>query len=133
MHEIKTILKTLSATAGGWLGYFLGGFDSLLRALVYFAVADCITGVLRAVYGQQLNSRSCFKGMAKKSLVFVLVGVSHIFDLYVIGDGSVTRTATIFFYLACEGISILENSAALGLPMPDKLKSALNGVRGVGR
>ncbi len=110
---------------GGWLGYFLGGFDGFLYALVAFVVLDYITGIMCAVLDKNLSSEVGFRGIFKKVLIFSLVGIGHIIDQSVIGDGSVIRTAVIFFYLSNEGVSILENAAYIGLPVPQKLKDVL--------
>lgn len=116
----------LGVTAiGGWLGYFLGGFDGFLYALVAFVVLDYITGIMCAVLDKSLSSEIGFRGIFKKVLIFSLVGIGHIIDQSVIGDGSVIRTAVIFFYLSNEGVSILENAAYIGLPVPQKLKDVL--------
>ena len=109
----------------GWLGYFLGGCDGLLIALVVFVVVDYITGVMCAVADKKLSSEVGFKGIAKKVLIFLLVGIANILDVQVIGTGSVLRTAVIFFYISNEGVSLTENAAHLGLPIPEKLKAVL--------
>ena len=108
-----------------WLGYFLGGCDGLLLALVLFAVADYITGVMCAVADKKLSSEVGFKGICRKVIIFMLVGVAHVIDVNVIATGSVLRTAVIFFYLSNEGVSLLENAGHLGLPIPEKLKIVL--------
>ena len=108
-----------------WLGYFLGGCDGLLIALVIFAVADYITGVMCAVADKKLSSEVGFKGICRKVIIFMLVGIAHIIDVNVIATGSVLRTAVIFFYLSNEGVSLLENAGHLGLPIPEKLKIVL--------
>lgn len=110
---------------GGWLGYFLGGFDGFLYALVAFVVLDYITGIMCAVLDKNLSSEIGFRGIFKKVLIFSLVGIGHIIDQSVIGDGSVIRTAVIFFYLSNEGVFVLENAAYIGLPVPQKLKDVL--------
>ena len=125
MKEFWNVIQMAFTAVGGWLGYFLGGNDGLLIALVVFAVADYITGVMCAVSDKKLNSQVGFKGICRKVLIFLLVGIAHILDVQVIGTGSVLRTAVIFFYLSNEGVSILENSAHLGLPIPEKLKDVL--------
>ena len=113
------------AGIGGWLGWFLGGCDGLLYALLAFVVIDYVTGIMCAVVDKKLSSEVGFKGIFKKVLIFALVGIGHILDTRVIGSGSVMRTAVIFFYLSNEGVSLLENAADLGLPIPQKLKSVL--------
>ena len=114
---------------GGWLGYFMGGFDGFIYALIVFVVADYITGVMVAIYEKRLSSEVGFKGICKKVLIFLLVGVANVLDVQVIGSGSVLRTAVIFFYISNEGISLLENTAKLGLPIPEKLKLVLEQLK----
>lgn len=125
MKEFWNTIQLVFTAVGGWLGYFLGGCDGLLFALLAFVVIDYITGIMCAVADKKLSSAVGFKGIFKKVLIFALVGVGHILDTYVIGTGSVLRTAVIFFYLSNEGISLLENAGHLGLPIPKKLKSIL--------
>lgn len=125
MKEFWNMVQLVFAAVGGWLGYFLGGCDGLLIALVVFAVVDYVTGVMCAINDQNLSSEVGFRGICRKVLIFVLVGAGHILDTQVIGDGSVLRTAVIFFYLSNEGVSLLENAAHLGLPIPKKLRDVL--------
>ena len=109
----------------GWLGYFLGGCDGLLIALLIFAAVDYITGVMCAIADRKLSSEVGFRGICQKVLIFILVGIANILDVEVIGTGLVLRTVIIFFYLSNEGESLLENAAHLGLPIPKKLKDVL--------
>ena len=125
MKEFWNLCQFLFTAAGGWLGYFLGGCDGLLIALIIFAVADYITGVMCAVSDKKLSSAVGFKGICRKVIIFMLVVVAHIIDVNVIATGSVLRTAVIFFYLSNEGVSLLENAGHLGLPIPEKLKVVL--------
>ena len=125
MKEFWTTIQVVFAGIGGWLGWFLGGCDGLLIALLAFVVIDYITGVMCAVVDKKLSSAVGFKGIFKKIPIFALVGVGHILDTMVIGTGSVLRTAVIFFYLSNEGISLIENAGHLGLPIPAKLKAVL--------
>ena len=125
MKELWSTAQAVFAALGGWLGWFLGGCDGLLIALVVFVVADYITGVMCAIADQKLSSGVGFKGICRKVLIFALVGIGHILDVNVLGDGSVVRTAVIFFYLSNEGVSLLENAAHLGLPVPEKMKDIL--------
>lgn len=125
MKEFWNLCQFLFTAAGGWLGYFIGGCDGLLIALVIFAVADYITGVMCAVADKKLSSEVGFKGICRKVIIFMLVGVAHVIDVNVIATGSVLRTAVIFFYLSNEGVSLLENAGHLGLPIPEKLKIVL--------
>ncbi len=110
---------------GGWLGYFLGGLDGLMIALVIFVVLDYVTGIMCAIADKKLSSSVGFKGICRKVLISLLVGVAHIVDLHVVGSGSVLRGAVVCFYLSNEGVSMLENAAHLGLPVPEKLKVIL--------
>ena len=125
MKEFWNLCQFLFTAAGGWLGYFLGGCDGLLLALVLFAVADYITGVMCAVADKKLSSEVGFKGICRKVIIFMLVGVAHVIDVNVIATGSVLRTAVIFFYLSNEGVSLLENAGHLGLPIPVMLMIVL--------
>lgn len=125
MKEFWNTIQVIFAAIGGWLGYFLGGCDGLLVALVVFAAVDYITGVMCAVADKKLSSEVGFKGICRKVLIFILVGIANILDVQVIGTGSVLRTAVIFFYLSNEGVSLLENAGHLGLPIPEKIKTVL--------
>lgn len=125
MKEFWNVIQLVFAAIGGWLGWFLGGCDGLLFALIAFVAVDYITGVMCAIVDKNLSSSVGFKGICRKVLIFLLVGIAHILDAQVIGAGSVLRTAIIFFYLSNEGVSLLENAAHLGLPVPEKLKDVL--------
>ena len=125
MKEFWNVIQLVFAAVGGWLGYFLGGYDGLLYALVVFMVVDYITGVMCAVSDKKLSSAVGFKGICRKVLILMLVGIANLLDVQVIGTGAVLRTAVIFFYLSNEGVSLLENAAHLGLPIPKKLKAIL--------
>ena len=125
MKQIWNGIQVAFTALGGFLGWFLGGVDGFLYALIAFVVIDYITGIMCAVVDKKLSSEVGFKGIFKKVLIFALVGIGHILDTRVIGSGSVMRTAVIFFYLSNEGVSLLENAAYLGLPIPQKLKSVL--------
>jgi len=125
MKEIWNWTQAAIAAAGGGLGYFLGGWDGFLYALLAFVIIDYVTGLMCAVLDKKLSSEVGFRGIFKKVLIFSLVAIGNIVDQSVIGDGSVIRTAVIFFYLSNEGVSILENAAHIGLPVPQKLKDIL--------
>ena len=125
MKEFWNTIQLVFAAVGGWLGYFLGGCDGLVYALILFVAADYVTGVMCAAVDKRLSSEIGFKGICKKVLIFVLVGLANILDVQIIGTGSVLRTAVIFFYISNEGVSLLENAAHLGLPVPEKLKDIL--------
>lgn len=125
MKEFWSWIQGLFAALGGWLGYFLGGCDGLLLALVVFVAIDYVTGVMCAVSDKKLSSEVGFKGICRKVLIFMLVGIANVLDVQIIGTGSVLRTAVVFFYLSNEGVSLLENAGHLGLPIPEKLKMVL--------
>ena len=125
MKEFWNMIQAVFTMVGGWLGYFLGGCDGLLFALVLFVAMDYITGVMCAAADRKLSSEVGFKGICRKVLLFLLVGMANVLDVQIIGSGSVFRTAVIFFYLSNEGLSLLENAGHLGLPIPAKLKAVL--------
>ena len=125
MKEIWTWIQLMLAAIGGWLGWFLGGADGFLYALIVFVAIDYITGVMCAIVDHKLSSEVGFKGICKKVLIFMMVGIGNIIDAQVLGQAGVLRTAVIFFYLSNEGVSMLENAGHLGLPIPAKLKDIL--------
>ena len=125
MKEFWTSVQVVFTAIGGWLVWFLGGCDGLMYALIAFVVVDYITGIMCAIVDKKLSSEVGFKGICKKVLIFLLVGMANILDVNIIGSGSVLRTAAIFFYLSNEGVSLLENAAHLGLPVPNAMKEVL--------
>lgn len=129
MKNIIEMVQMIFASIGGWIGWMLGGMDGFLYALIAFVVIDYLTGIMASILEQNLSSEVGFRGIFKKVLTFVLVGVAHIIDYYLIGSGSAIRTAVIFFYISNEGISILENTAKIGLPIPDKLRNVLEQLK----
>lgn len=130
MKEVWNWMQGVIAIIGGFLGWFLGALDGFLYALIAFVVIDYLTGVMCAIADKKLSSDVGFKGLFRKILIFVMVGVGHLIDTQIIGDSSVLRTAVIFFYLSNEGISLLENAAHIGLPIPEKLKDVLTQLHG---
>ena len=125
MKEFWNTIQLIFTAVGGWLGYFLGGCDGLLYTLLAFVILDYFTGIMCAIVEKKLSSEIGFRGIFKKVLIFVLVGVGHLMDLQILGAAGVLRTAVIFFYLSNEGVSLVENAAHLGLPIPAKLKAVL--------
>ena len=125
MKEFWNTIQLMFTAVGGWLGWFLGGCDGLLYALIAFVVIAYITGVMCAINDQSLSSEVGFRGICRKVLIFLMVGIANILDVNVIGTGSVLRTAVIFFYISNEGVSLMENAAHLGLPVPEKIKVVL--------
>lgn len=125
MKEFWNTIQMVFTALGGWLGWFLGGCDGLLYTLIAFVVIDYITGIMCAINDHTLSSEVGFRGICRKVLIFLLVGIANILDINVIGTGCVLRTAVIFFYISNEGVSLLENAAHLGLPVPKKIKIVL--------
>ena len=125
MKEFWNVIQMAFAAVGGWLGYFLGGCDGLLYALLAFVVLDYVTGIMCAISDKALSSNVSFKGLARKVCIFVMVGIGHLLDTQIFGETGVLRTAIIFFYLSNEGLSLTENAAHLGLPIPEKLHAVL--------
>ena len=122
---IRAKVQMAFTAIGGWLGYIVGGMDGLLTALLILMTIDYITGIMCAIVDKQLSSAIGFKGICKKVLILILVGVAHIVDLHVVGTGEALRSAVICFYMSNEGVSVLENAGRLGLPIPEKLKAVL--------
>jgi toxin secretion/phage lysis holin len=125
MEHIIDYCRFILACIGGILGVIFGGFDSLIYALIIFVAIDYITGILLAIHNKKLSSEIGYKGIVKKILIFMVVSMGNIIDSYIFGTGSAHRTLVIMFYLANEGLSILENAGQLGLPIPQKLKDAI--------
>ncbi len=129
MKNIIEIIQCVFASIGGFLGWYLGGVDGFMYSLVTFVVIDYLTGLMVAVVEHKLSSEIGFRGIFKKVLIFALVGIGHMIDFYVFKNGSAIRTAVLFFYLSNEGISILENSSKIGLPIPETLKDILEQLK----
>ena len=125
MKDFWYSIQAVFMAIGGWLGWYLGGCNGLLYALLGFVIMDYITGVMCAIADKKLSSEVGFKGLCRKVLIFILVGAANIIDVQIIGTGSVLRTAVIFFYISNEGLSLIENAGHLGLPIPEKLKAVL--------
>lgn len=125
MENIIDAIKWGAAAIGGVCGALIGHVDGVLLALLFFMAADYITGLMVGAVQHNLNSEIGFKGLMKKVFILLLVAVGNVLDVYVIGSGAVVRSAVIAFYLANEGLSILENAGKLGVPYPDKLKNVL--------
>lgn len=121
-------LKLCAALLGSFAGIMWGEMDGLLTALIIFVIIDYITGVIDGIYTKTLSSEIGYKGIFKKVCIFIMVAVAHIVDLYVIKEGAAVRSSVIFFYLANEGISILENITVLGVPVPEKLAEILKNL-----
>ena len=129
MRNIVNVMQYIFTAIGGAVGWFVGGLDGFLYALITFVVIDYITGVMVGFTEKKLSSEVGFKGICRKVVIFCLVGMAHILDVHVIQTGNVLRTAVIFFYLSNEGISILENASMLGLPVPQKVRDVLEQLK----
>lgn len=129
MKETWNTIQVGMAALGGFVGWFLGGLDGSLYTLCAFVVVDYITGVLKAIVEHKLSSHIGAEGITKKVMIFLLVGIAHLLDVEIVGNGNVLRDAVIFFYLSNEGLSIIENTIKLGLPVPQKLKDVLNQIK----
>jgi toxin secretion/phage lysis holin len=125
MKNTINFIQAIFAAIGGYIGWFLGGVDGFMYALITFVVIDYVTGLMVAVLERKLSSEVGFRGIFKKVLIFTFVGIANIIDVHLIANGSAIRTAVIFFYASNEGISIIENSAKIGLPIPEKLRDIL--------
>lgn len=129
MSRIQIIIDSIAGVVGAVLGFMYGEVNGLFRALIAFMILDYVSGVLVAIAEKKLSSAVGFKGIAKKLLILVFLSVGHIADTYVLGGVPVAMTAVMLFYIANEGISIIENAAALGLPVPKKLTSIMEQIR----
>lgn len=129
MKQIIETMQYVITGIGGFVGWFLGGVDGFLYALLVFVVVDYLTGLMAAFIQKKISSEVGFRGICRKVAIFCLVGIAHILDAQVIKTGSVLRTAIVFFYLSNEGISILENITIIGLPVPQKLRDVLEQIR----
>jgi len=125
MKVVLCYLKTFFIALSGYIGFFLGGFDGLLRTLILFVIIDYLSGLMCAVVNKNLSSEIGARGIFKKILIFLIIGTAHNIDAYLFNDSDILRTAVVFFYISNEGLSLLENIGNLGLPFPEKLKSAL--------
>lgn len=126
---MNKIIQIIATSAAAVCGFLFGEFDGLMYALIAFMVLDYISGVLVAIDQKELSSKVGFKGIAKKVIILALVAVGHILDTHVLGGGAVCRSAVSGFYIANEGISILENATELGLPLPKKLIDVLKQLK----
>lgn len=130
LHAIWAKIQIAFAALGGVLGYFLGGMDGMLITLIVFMAVDYLTGIMCAIAERKLSSEIGVKGICRKVIILALVGIAHMLDMHVIGNGTAVRSTIIFFYVSNEGVSLLENAARLGLPIPEKLKQVLAQLHG---
>ncbi len=125
MSKIQIIIDSIAGAVGAVLGFMYGEVSGLFWALIAFMATDYITGVVVAAINKQLSSEVGFKGLAKKLMILVFVSLGHIADMYVLGGTPVAMSAVMLFYIANEGLSIIENAGNLGLPVPKKLKDIM--------
>lgn len=119
------------AVAGSLITYLFGGWTALIQILVAFVVIDYVTGVLAAGVNGKIDSSVGMRGVAKKVFIFVIVACGHLVD-GAMGTADIVRDAAIYFYIANELISILENAGEIGLPVPDILKNSIDRLKGKG-
>lgn len=132
MTKIITWCKILFAEIGTILLYYIGGMDKLIYTLIALVSVDYITGVVSAVMHKELDSRVGYKGIFHKIIIFCLVGVANLLDRNILNSGEVLRTAVILYYIANEGVSIIENAGEIGIPIPEKLLDVLQQLKGDG-
>lgn len=123
-------IKGAIAALGGAAAYLWGPWDALINALIALVALDYVTGVICAAANKRLSSEIGFKGLIKKALIFALAAVAGVADKVIPATNQAIRAAVILFYIANEAISILENAAELGLPVPEKLKAVLIKTKG---
>ncbi|HEM5082379.1 phage holin family protein [Streptococcus suis] len=128
MKELLTLNKILFSMIGGLIGSLFGELDGILYALLVFIIIDYLTGIFAAVVEKQLSSSIGFRGIFKKIAILFLVSLGHMIDTAIIKQGGTVRTMVIFFYLSNEGLSILENTVRIGLPIPEKLQAILKQI-----
>lgn len=129
MSKIQIIIDSIAGAVGAVLGFMYGEVSGLFWALIAFMALDYITGVVVAIIEKRLSSEVGFRGLAKKFLILVFVAVGHIADTYILGGTPAAMSAVMLFYIANEGISIIENAAALGLPVPKKITGLMEQIR----
>ncbi|WP_394373068.1 holin family protein [Anaerococcus vaginalis] len=125
MDKFKDLVKIFFTIFGSLIGFFLGDLDIFIYSLTAFVICDYISGIIRAGFERKLSSKIGFKGILKKIMIFIIVGIANICDKSLIKNEPMIRNAIIFFYIANEGLSILENALAIDLPIPKKLKILL--------
>jgi len=125
MDKILNYIKVIVMALGTGITWLLGTWDTALVVLVSFMVLDYGTGLLRAWINKEVSSDIGLKGIARKAVIFVVLIVAVMLDRLLNTGTWVFRTLVCYFYIANEGISLLENCAGLGLPIPEKIKDAL--------
>ncbi len=129
MNKLQIAINSIAGAVGAILAFLFGEITGLFLALLAFMALDYITGIIIAVINRKLSSKTGFKGLAKKLLILVFVALGHIIDRYILGGTPAAMSAVMLFYCANEGISIIENAAALGLPVPKKLRQIMQQIK----
>lgn len=127
MEKIFNWISVVLGIVGGYISHWLGGWDVLLRTIVFLAILDYVTGLIKGIYLKRLSSEIGFKGLLKKIVMFIVIAVAFVIQ-ELIGGTIPLREVVIVFYIANEGISLLEN-AAIFVPIPEKLKDVLLQLR----
>ena len=125
--KVETIMEGIAAGIGAAVGFFIGPINGLLIGLLCFMAID-----INACIHKKLSSKVSFTGLAKKVFIILMVGLANVIDTMIFAESAALRTAVIFFYIANEGISVLENISASGLPIPSKIIDALHEIKGKG-
>jgi toxin secretion/phage lysis holin len=130
--SILLIIQAAVIAAGAFIGTFIGGIDGFMYTLIAVIIIDYITGVIRSIIERKLCSNIGARGIAKKVVLFLVVGLAHLVDVHLIQDSiNALRTAVVFFYISNESISVLGNVEAIGLPIPQKLKTVLEQIKSI--
>lgn len=129
MDKVNTFYNSLVASFGVIVGFLFGDMRGCLVALICFIILDFITGVLTGVVEKNLSSEVAYRGIIRKIIELIIVIASHMIDKYICGTGDVIMTAVCFLFISTEGISLLENAARLGVPIPNKLVETLSQLK----
>lgn len=127
MDKLFNWISVIAGMVGGFLSYWLGGWDTLLKTIVFLAIVDYITGIIKGFYAKELSSEIGFKGLLKKIVMFIVIAVAFAIQ-ELLGGKVPLREVVIMFYIANEALSLLEN-AAVFVPIPEKLKEVLLQLR----
>ena len=130
MANLLVLFKALFTGVGGFIGWFLGNSDTFMYALIVLIIVNYITYVMRDIISKELSNAAIIKEIFQKIIIILLVGVANIIDTYLVrSDNSPLRTAVTFFYITDQGLSLLENVALIGVPIPEVLKEALSKLK----
>ena len=129
MEKLGSVYNGILAFLGAVVGFLFGDMRGCLVALLCFIILDFITGVLTGIVEKNLSSEVAWRGIIRKLIEILIVSAAHIFDKYVCGSGDIILTAVCFLFISTEGISLLENAARLGVPIPKKLVEALSQLK----